>query len=100
MIERGELETYIGHLALLRRRTVDGAGNPLLADLLDTLHDRTRVLIRRLVILPGRARAGLREHRAVLAAMRQGDAQTAERLKRDNIRGARDSFRQYQKFIL
>jgi hypothetical protein len=36
----------------------------------------------------------------VLAAMRRGDALTAERLERDNIRGARDSFRQYQKFIL
>jgi DNA-binding GntR family transcriptional regulator len=100
VLETGDLEEYIKRLAVLRQRMIEGAENPLLAGLLDGLYDRTRVLIRRLVILPGRAREGLAQHQQILAAMRRGDAPEAERLKRENIRGARECFRQYQKFIL
>ena len=52
------------------------------------------------MILPGRARQGLEEHRAMLAAMRAGDAEKAEQLKRANIRGSRETFRKFQKFVL
>lgn len=33
--------------------------------MLDSIHDKTRVLIRRIIILPGRARQGLKEHRTL-----------------------------------
>ena len=33
-------------------------------------------------------------------AMRAGDAQTAEQLKRENIRSAREWFQNYQKYLL
>ena len=100
LIKDGDLEEYIKQLAILRQRMVDGADNALLAGHLDGLYDRTRVVIRRIVILPGRAQKGLSEHRKILAAMRLGDADKAERLKRENIHAARECFRQYQKFIL
>ncbi len=99
-VRENDLEVYIDALATLRARLVAGANSPLLLGMLDSIYDRTRVLIRRLVILPGRARQGLEEHRAMLAAMRAGDAEKAEQLKRANIRGSRETFRKFQKFVL
>ncbi|MBO6948942.1 MAG: GntR family transcriptional regulator [Rhodospirillales bacterium] len=99
-VNENDLEFYIEALATLRTRMVIGAESQTLESLLDSIYDRTRVLIRRLVILPGRARQGLKEHRAMLAAMRAGDAEKAEQLKRANIRGSRATFDKFQKFIL
>jgi DNA-binding GntR family transcriptional regulator len=56
--------------------------------------------MRRVQILPERARKGLLEHRAFLAAMRKGDAEEAERLRRENIRSAIGDLKRYQHFIL
>lgn len=99
-LERDDLESYIDALAMLRARMIEGASSPLLTSLLDGLYDRTRVLIRRLVILPNRAQQGLEEHRRMLAAMRAGRAAEAEELKRANIRSSRETFDKFQKFIL
>lgn len=99
-VTNGDLELYIDVLARLRARMIEGADSPLLEGLLDSIYDRTRVLIRRLVILPGRARQGVTEHRVMLAAMRAGDAEKAESLKRANIRSSRETFRKFQKFVL
>ena len=41
---------------------------------------------RRIIILPGRAEQGLKEHGAPLKALRRGDADECERLRRANIR--------------
>jgi len=57
-------------------------------------------VIRRIVILPGRAKEGLSEHRAVVAAMRAGDGEAAEKLKRINLQNAKDSLRRFQKYVL
>ncbi|MCW5605767.1 MAG: GntR family transcriptional regulator, partial [Burkholderiales bacterium] len=76
-IRNAEFEEYISKLELLRRRTVEAAGNPVLADMLDSIHDKTREIMRRIIILPGRAAEGLKQHRAMLAAMRKGDAAQA-----------------------
>lgn len=99
-IRRGDLEAYIAKLDIFRRRTIDGAQNPILADMLENIQDRTRMIIRRIIILPGRAEIGLREHRAVLQAMRKGDAEAAEAAKRANIRSGAEYLRRYQSFVL
>ncbi len=99
-VERHELEVYLKNFDLFWRRTVDAAANDLLRDMLDSIQDKTRMLIRRIIILPGRAKQGLAEHRALLAAMRRGDAEKAERLKRQNIRSSREFLRRYQDFLL
>src|SRR5262249_22594468 len=85
----GDLEAYVRDIETLRQRMIEAAANPVLRDMLDAIHDKTQVIIRRIIILPGRAERGLEEHRAVLAAMRRGDAEEAERLRRENIRSAR-----------
>lgn len=99
-IKNGEFEDYIAKLELLRQRTAQVAANPVLNDMLDSINDKTREIMRRIIILPGRAEVGLKQHRAVLAAMHKGDAALAEKLKRANIRSSRECLERYQSFIL
>jgi DNA-binding GntR family transcriptional regulator len=100
VVKRGEFEDYIANLDLLRRRTLEAAGNAVLADMLDSINDKTLEIQRRIIILPGRAAEGLQQHRAVLAAMRKGDALKAEELRRANIRSSREYLERYQNFVL
>jgi DNA-binding GntR family transcriptional regulator len=98
-IRAGDLTPYIDTIEALRTRTIEVAGNALAASLLADIRDRTHVLIRRILILPGRAEQGLKENRLFVAAMRRGDAEEAERLKRANIRSARAWLTRYQSFV-
>jgi DNA-binding GntR family transcriptional regulator len=68
--------------------------------MLDMVYEKTQAIIRRILILPGRASIGLMEHQAVLDAMRSGDANLAEQLRRQNIRSAKDALRRYESFVL
>jgi DNA-binding GntR family transcriptional regulator len=99
-VKRGEYEKYIANLDKLRNRTLEAAGNGVLADMLDSINDKTLEIQRRIIILPGRAAEGLQQHRAVLAAMRKGDAGKAEELRRANIRSSREYLERYQSFVL
>jgi DNA-binding GntR family transcriptional regulator len=99
-VRRAQFAEYITQLERLRRRTIEAAANPVLADMLDSINDKTREIMRRIIILPGRASEGLKQHRAVLAAMRKGDAALAEKLKRENIRSSREYLERYREFIL
>jgi len=100
IVKRGEFEKYIANLDELRSRTLEAADNGVLADMLDSINDKTREIQRRIIILPGRAAEGLEQHRAVLAAMRKGDAAGAEELRRANIRSSREYLERYQTFVL
>ncbi len=100
IVKRGEFEKYIANLDRLRSRTLEAAGSSVLADMLDSINDKTREIQRRIIILPGRAAEGLQQHRAVLAAMRKGDAGKAEELRRANIRSSREYLERFQSFVL
>src|SRR3954469_10348968 len=100
IVKRGEFEKYIANLDKLRSRTLAAAGNGVLADMLDSINDKTREIQRRIIILPGRAAEGLEQHRAVLAAMRKGDAAKAEELRRANIRSSREYLERFKSFVL
>lgn len=95
-----DFDAYEDAIHRFRRQCIEAAENEVLSDLLDSLYDRTQVLIRRLILVPGRAQEGMRQHREILAAMRAGKAEKAERLKRDNIRSAREWFHDYRKYLL
>ncbi|MCX5565680.1 GntR family transcriptional regulator [Alcaligenes phenolicus] len=99
-LERGELDYYVNSIHLFRETALAAAANPVLASQMASIFDRTKVLIRRLALVPGRAQLGLKQHQEILEAMSQGDAEKAERLKRANIRSSLDTFRQYQKYVL
>lgn len=100
MIAAGELETYAELINSFRREIITRCDSPMLTSMLDSLFERTGFLVRRLILVPGRALEGLQEHRGVLTAMNEGRAEEAERLKRANISNARECFRRYQKMVL
>lgn len=99
-LAQGDMESFLAQYSALRRRVIEAANNPILAQMLDSILDKSRVIMRRVLILPGRAQRGLAEHRAVLAAMRAGNAEEAERLKRENIRSAASDLKRYQAWVL
>ena len=99
-LTENDLGAYEDAVHMFRRRCIEAAENKVLTNLLDSLYDRTRVLIRRLVLVPGRAQEGMRQHQEILAAMRTGKADKAERMKRRNIRSAREWFYNYRKYLL
>lgn len=98
--ERGEFDAFLAGYERFRHGLLEAADNPLLAQMLDSIYEKTQVLIRRIIILPERAKSGLREHIAVLEAMRRGDAELAEKLRRENMRSAKAWLRRYQKYLL
>jgi DNA-binding GntR family transcriptional regulator len=93
-------EAYTANLQVVRNRKVAAAGSRILSEMLDLIHDRVREIGRRIIVLAGRAEVALEEHRAVLAALRRGDAQEAERLQRENIRSSCDYLKRYERFVL
>lgn len=99
-VAKRDFESFLAGYSLFRRRALEAANNSVLFGMLDMIYDQTQAIIRRLIVLPDRASQGLQEHRAVLAAMRRGDADEAERLRRANMRSARESFKRFQSFVL
>jgi DNA-binding GntR family transcriptional regulator len=99
-VKAGDFDSFIVVYERFRRAIIDWAHNPVAARMLDSIYEKTNWVIRRIVILPGRAQEGLGEHRAVVAAMRAGDADDAERLKRMNLRNAQETLRRFQKYVL
>lgn len=99
-VRKNDFDAFLAGYASFRQRLATAADNPVLTQMLDNIYEKTQVLIRRTIILPGRAEIGLREHRAVLQAMRKGDAEAAERLRRANMRSAKEYLRQFQKYVL
>lgn len=97
---QNDLNFYVESVNMFRQESFREARNEVLSQSLDVLYDRSRVLIRRLVLVPGRAKAGMHQHREILEAMIAGHAEEAESLKRENIRSARSWFAEYAKFLL
>ncbi len=99
-VRNADFDAFVAGYERFRQRCIVAAANPVLTQALDGIYEKTQVLIRRIIILPGRAEAGLGEHLAVLHAMRRGDADAAERLRRENMRNAKDVLVHYQKYVL
>lgn len=94
------IEAFFEHYNDFRHRMIEAANNPVLASMLDGILEKSKVIMRRVMILPGRSEQGLLEQRALVQAMRKGDAEQAERLRRDNIRSAVRHLKRYQTWVL
>jgi DNA-binding GntR family transcriptional regulator len=99
-VDDSDFDAFLAGYERFRRKFIECARNPVAAQMLDSIYEKTHVVIRRIVILPHRAQTGLGEHRATVAAMRAGDAEAAERLKRANLEGAKDYLQRFQKYVL
>lgn len=100
LVAAGDVAGYLRNHGLLRQRMLEAAQSPVLAASLQPLTDRTGMVMRRLLLMTNRMRDALHEHRAILAAMRRGDADEAERLKRIQIRSARAAVERYHAYLL
>lgn len=95
----GNYEALFSAVYAYRHRVTEAAANATLMDSLERIYDKTYVLIRRTLILPGRAMQSLKEHRGIIEAIHRGDALEAERLKRENMQTAREALQKYHKFV-
>ena len=100
LVENADVAGYLHNHGWLRQRMLEAARNPVLTASLQPLTDRTGMVMRRLLLMTNRMRDALHEHRAILAAMRRGDADEAERLKRIQIRSARTAVERYHAYLL
>lgn len=99
-VKQGDCDKLFSAIMQYRSRTTVAADNPTLSAFLDSIYDKTQTIIRRTLVLPGRAEQSLKEHRSIISAMRAGDAQGAEKLKRANMRSAREYLVRYKHFVL
>lgn len=93
-------EEYIRNLQYLRERMLAAANSHFLSDMLDLIHDRVREIGHRIIVLPGRAEVALKEHQAIIGALRRGDAEESERLQRKNVVSSCEYLRRYKSFVL
>jgi DNA-binding GntR family transcriptional regulator len=100
LIEQGDLDAYIEEYERLRRAITQAAANPVLGQMMDSMHEKTQVLIRRIIILPGRAEIGRTQHVEMLRAMCRGDGAEAERVRRAGLHSAQAALEKYQRYIL
>ncbi len=99
-VEKGDIDQYIATYERFHADVVASTGNHILAELLDSIFERTQAVIRRTIILPGRAAQGLKQHQEVLKAMSEGNAEEAEQMRRETMRSAQSYIEKYQKYVL
>lgn len=99
-VEEGDYERYFDGIRLYRRTVSTHAGNSYLDEVLSGIRDQVHSIIRRILIIPGRAHDSLLEHREILHALRSGNEAEAERLKRENMRAARKALETYRDFLI
>lgn len=96
----GNFDLYLDGLENLHAQMIDCAGNTILADMLDLIGDKTQVITRRVVILPGRAELGLKMHRRLLDALARRDADAAEAEMREIVESARQYLEKFQNYVI
>lgn len=100
VIERKDLDGYVRNYEKLRRRLMDAAASPPLAEILQRLQDMTGVFSHRVLLVSDRTQRALHDHRAVLAALRRGNAAAAERARRTTISNVRAAIERYHALVL
>jgi DNA-binding GntR family transcriptional regulator len=100
IVERKDLHAYVRYYEQFRHRLIDAADSPPLAELLQRLNDMTSIFGRRVLLVSDRTEHALHDHRAVLAALRRGDAAEAERARRATIANVRAAVEHYHAFVL
>lgn len=98
-LRNGDIEGHVDTIMRFRYRITELAGNPILSDLIERIYERTRVTMRRVAVLPGRAEAGIKQYRELLAAMMRGDADAAERCVRELNSSAREYILRYKEYL-
>lgn len=100
IVARQDLDSYVRTYDRLHQRLLTAAAAPPLAELLHRLNDMTAIYGRRVLLVSDRTQHALADHRAVLDALRRGNAATAERARRATIANVRAAVERYHAFVL
>ena len=100
IVARQDLDSYVRTYDRLHQRLIAAAASPPLAELLHRLNDMTAIYGRRVLLVSDRTQHALADHRAVLDALRRGNAATAERARRATIANVRAAVERYHAFVL
>jgi DNA-binding GntR family transcriptional regulator len=84
-VAQGDTAAYSQCNAALHRELQRMAGNATADRILNTLKSHLVRLQYRVILLPGRPRTSLAEHRAIVAAVCAGDSEAAERAMRKHL---------------
>ena len=95
-----DFEKYLDLISIFRDRMVAAAQSEELSKLINSQYAKIRIVQRRIVILPGRMHHAIKEHRDVLNAILAGDPDKAEKMKRINMKKARECLEKYKKWVL
>ena len=95
-----DFEKYLDLISIFRDRMVAAAQSEELSKLINSQYAKIRIVQRRIVILPGRMQHAITEHRDVLNAILAGDPDKAEKMKRINMKKARECLEKYKKWVL
>lgn len=99
-LETGDVDQLIALIETFRERLLKAANNPILADHAERVHERIRIVRRRVALLPGRAETVVADYRAVLAALERSDAVDAERLMGILNRNNREAIKKYERYVV
>ncbi len=100
VVQQKDLHAYAHNYAKLHKRLIEAAASAPLAELLQRLNDMTSIFGQRVLLATDRTQQALREHRAVLQALKRGDAQAAESARRTTIANVRGLIEKYAAFVM
>jgi DNA-binding GntR family transcriptional regulator len=100
IVRRGDFAAQLKNIDILNRRVRSAARSATLCEMLESIDVKSRYVMTRTLILGGRLEQGLHDLRAIIAAMRSGDAAEAERLRRQHIVGQKEFFRLNESVVL
>ncbi len=94
-----DIDRLIGTIEVFRKRLIEAAASPELADLDARVYERLRVARRRVALLPGRLEKSVVQYRALLAAIMEGDADKAEARAKELNRSNQADIQRYASFV-
>lgn len=100
IVKNMDFKSYLDLISLMRDRMVAAAQSDELSRLIFSMYAKIQIVQRRIVILPGRINQAITEHRQVLAAIIEGNPDKAEKMKRLNMRNARECLEKYKTWVL
>jgi len=100
IVKNMDFKSYLDLISLLRDRMVAAAQSDELSKLIVSMYAKIQLVQRRIAILPGRINQAITEHRRVLAAIMEGNPDKAEKMKRQNMRNAREFLEKYKTWVL
>lgn len=99
IVKAKDLHGYVHNYRKMHERLIEVAASAPLADLLHRLNDMTSIFGQRVLLLTDRTEQALKEHRAVLQALKRGDAEAAESARRATIANVRGLVEKYAAFV-